>query len=238
MPNKKYALDEDGPLDLEVAWSGQLKNFTVRYRGADVASVPALKEHKQGISFPLPNGRTLFAHWKTGGMAPELLLLVDGKPLPGSASDPLMRVKTAAGVTWFIAAMNTVLGVVAVAVKSEALDAIGIGLPSIFFGAVFATLGFFIWKKHSPAALYVAIALFALDSVASIAMAGGAMGSGGTPPIGGIIMRVFFFLALFRAVPAVKELAQKKAKLDVGGAGSSSGAPSTIPLETKRDPQL
>ena len=236
MPKQQYALDEGGAKDLELEWSGVgLKSFTVRFQGQEVARVPSLKEMKQGLSVALPNGRNFMAQWKQG-MGAELLLFVDGRALPGSSGDPESRVKAAAAVTWVIAAMNIVLGVVGVAMKSEFLDNLGIGLPSIFFGAVFATLGFFIWKKHSAAALYIVIGLFALDTVVTIGTAMSMAGSG-SPPFGGIIVRVFFFMALFKAVPAVKELQMTRPKLDPGAMGGGSGAPASVSVVPPKDPQ-
>jgi hypothetical protein len=235
MPKQQYALDEGGPKDLEIEWRGVgFKQFTIRFQGQDVTTLSSLKDHPAGVDTQLPNGRHLFAQWKTAAMSKELVLLVDGKPLPGSAADPESRVKAAAGVTWFIAAMNGVLGVVGLATQSQTLEELGIGLPSIFFGAVFATLGFFIWKRHSAAALYVAIGLFALDTLVTVGTA--VTMPGGSPPMGGLILRAFLFIALFKAVPAVKELQLKKAKLAAGAMGGSSGAPASVSVVPPRDP--
>ncbi|MGC4116283.1 MAG: hypothetical protein QM765_17250 [Myxococcales bacterium] len=158
-------------------------------------------------SFPLPDGGVLRLSFKQsffGGGG--LLIEKDGEPLPGSAGDPLTAVKTAAYIIYFLAALNLVIGVVGMVVKSEFLESMGVGIFSVISAAVFAVLGFFTFRR-SLVALIIAIVLYAADAIVSVGMAAAA---GGKPGVGGIIMRIFFLAAMVKGAQAMLELKRKQ----------------------------
>src|SRR6185436_10736893 len=84
---------------------------------------------------------------------------------------------------FFIGGLNVVLGLVAIMFDIEILTRMGVGIWSLLEGALYIFLGFLV-KGGSVRALWVAIALFALDSVFFLQIS---LKVGGTPPIGAII---------------------------------------------------
>lgn len=110
--------------------------------------------------------------------------------------------KSAYGVVFFIAGFNILLGFIALALKVEVLLEIGLGIFSIIWGIIFLVLGLFV-RQRSRVALGFALALFILDSL-FILFAG--MGQKGTPPIGGLFVRIFFTAAMIRGFGAISQL--------------------------------
>lgn len=208
MASKKLSLEAGGPQRLELSWGMFWKNFRVVLDGKEVGTVTGgAKELKQGVDFPLPDGTQLRIQLIQGAFNVELQALRDGVPLPGSASDPEQRIKTAAYLLYFLAGLNTVLGVVAMAFNNETLEGLGMGIGSILFGAIVAVLGFFTYRRTRVAPI-LAIVLYAIDTVYTFIETASAGGK--TPPMGGIIVRIYIFMALVKAVQAANELARRE----------------------------
>jgi hypothetical protein len=207
MPTQKYAIERNGPKRVEINWSGMWKDFNVKFDGAAVGSVTK-DELNAGKELKLPDGSTLKVHLRKSGMNTELALLRDGVPLPGSAADPVTLVKTAAGIVYFLGGVQVLIGVIAVAGHVEMLLAAGLGAESIFIGVVMGILGFFTMQR-SRIALGLAMAVFLIGGIVTIASS---VGAGGTPPVGGIIMRVLFLSAMARGFKAMGELKQQAAQ--------------------------
>src|SRR6185436_12158876 len=132
------------------------------------------------------DGSTLKVQLVQAFASVELQVTRNGRPLPGSASDPIERVKAAGYIIYFIAGLSGLVGFLAVVFQVQFLLDVGIGWTSLVGAAVYAVLGFFTLRK-SRVALIAAIALFILDGLATVVMTAGAKG---TPPMGAIIMRV------------------------------------------------
>jgi hypothetical protein len=205
MPSQTFALEPNGPRRLTLSWSGFWKNFTIALDGQQVGALTP-GELKAGKDVLLPDGSTLQVHLKQGFGNVGLELSRNGKPLPGAANDPMSMVKVAGYLLYFLAALNALLGAAAVALDVEVLLANGIGVASIVLGFIFAVCGYFTMQR-SLVALIIAIVLYSLDAVAMLATAvaaGGSTGFGGI--IGGIMMRVFFIIALACGVTGMRAL--------------------------------
>ena len=201
MPKKTFALEKGGPERLEVEWRGNFKDLEVRLDGVLVGSFDDAKALKAGGSFTLDDGSTLEVKLATTALVPELTLVRNGVPLPGSAADPEQRVQAAAGMVFFIAGINALLGLVAVAFNIQFLQAMGVGAGSMFEGAIYGVLGYFV-RQRSMVALGLALGLFALDTAFLLAAAGGS----GSPPVGGLVVRVFLFVPMVMGFPALRAL--------------------------------
>jgi hypothetical protein len=213
MATTKLALEAGGPARLELSWGLFWKNFRVMLDGQLVGTVDGgQKQLKEGVEFTLPDGSNLRIQLVQSAMNVELRVLRNGAPLPGSASDPAKRVQSAAYLLYFLAALNTLLGVVAMALNSEALEGLGMGIGSIIFGAIVAVLGFFTYRRSRVApvlaiVLYVADTLFTLYTVVE---------EGRSPPVFGIIIRIYIIYALAQAAKAAGELARQKDSTEPG----------------------
>ncbi len=230
MPKKSFPLEPGSSRTVDVEWKGIWKNFTVTVDGQTLGTLHGTKEMHAGGQYALPDGSRLEIKL-TQGMSPELQVTRDGAPLPGSASDPAARLKTAAGIAFFIAGLNIVLGVVAEVGNIQFLQMIGIGLFSVFFGAVFLGLGLGI-RKGSVVALILAIAIFAIDGVVSLGLS---VQAGGRIPVGAVVFRVLLLIPLIKAVSAAKQLKDTPTRLDDTAGGGATGMPVSVPLSEKKD---
>jgi hypothetical protein len=202
MPTKTFALEKGGPERLEIEWQGNFKDVEVRFDGVLLGSFDNAKALDAGGSYTLEDGSTLeVKRAVTAGFVPELTLTRNGKPLPGSAADPEQRVASAAGMIFFVAGLNALLGLVAVAFNVTFLQSMGLGLASILEGAIFGALGYFV-RQRSIVALGVAVGLFVLDGVALLASAS----ASGSPPIGGLVARCFLLVPMVMGFPALRAL--------------------------------
>ncbi len=206
MGSKKLALEAGGPERLELRWSAFWKNFQVILDGRQVGEASGSKQLKEGVQFQLPDGSSLSVQLVTKAFDAELQVLRDGVPLPGSASDPEQRIRNAAYLLYFLAGLNTLLGVVVMAIGNDFLEGLGMGIGSVLFGAIVAVLGFFTYRRARVAPI-LAMVLYVADSLYTF---GFAISEGGRFPIAGIIIRIYILMALYKAVQAAAELARQK----------------------------
>ena len=203
MPTQRYALENGGAKRLEISWKGLWKNLAIKLDGNVVGTIAGQKELKAGQDLELPDGSVLHVQLVQKFSSTELQILRDGEPLPGSASDPMQRLKTAYGMVFFVAGLNIVLGVIAGLFQVEFLYAIGIGWGSVVFGVIFLVLGFFV-KRESMVALILAIVTFALDGILGFFLAA----QQGATPTGGIIARIFLLIPMVQGVGAIRAIKQ------------------------------
>ncbi len=137
----------------------------------------------------------------------HLELLLDGEPLPGSATDPRMLVRTAGQILYVIAAINALVAALVVFFDVQALVALvgENGLGGFVMAVLYSVLGYFA-MGGSVWAIGIATAIFALDGIAGLAMTVAAAGS---PSIGGIFVRVLLVVHLVRAIPAARALRRR-----------------------------
>lgn len=202
MPSKKFALDAGGPERLEATWEGAFKSLAISVDGTSVASFATAEELETPRRAPLSDGGELEVSIAKYGFLPELRLSRDGVAIPGSSGDPATQLAAATNVLYAIALLNAIIGVVAGALGIKALQDLGIGWSTLFAAAIYGGLGWLV-SKRSAAALWAAMALFVLDGVFTIVFAARA---GASPPIGGIIMRIFFLMPMFRGIGAIRGL--------------------------------
>ena len=193
MPKKSHPLGPGSTVELE--WRGMWKDFTVRVDGRELGRMEGQRQLSQGASWKLDDGAMLEVKLDTGIGGGGLKVSRNGVPLPGTAADPKTALKSAAGVVFFIAGLNLVLGLVAELGQVEMLLAIGLGWIAVAIGVVFAGLGF-ATLRGSLVALWIAIVLFGIDALLGIYAT---IEAGGTPPIGGLVFRVFLIVAMVKA---------------------------------------
>lgn len=205
MQKMTYALEPGGPKRLEVSWNAMWKDFTVKVDDRVVGRASGPKELREGKKFRLKDGSTLNIRLRNKLSGVELEILRDGQPLPGTSADPETRLKNAFGIVFFISVLNTVLGMASVLFPASFWQTVGIGVPSIVFGLVFLVLGLLV-KRKSQVALWVAIAVFALDGILGFVFM---MTEGVTPGAGGLLARILLVIPMIQGVPAIRALKQR-----------------------------
>lgn len=205
MPTRKFALEQGGPKRVEVSWRAFWKDITVKLDGYVVGTIANQNELKQGRHFTLPDGSVLSVQLvKTFGSV-QLQVARNGYPLPGSDSDPNKRLSLAYGIIFFIAGLNILLGVIASLTESPYLtERLGIDWTTIVFGVVFLILGLLVMRR-SMVALALAVALFIASSIWSFYVLT-QNSTAHVPPMGGIIVRIFFLVSLIQGFGAIREL--------------------------------
>src|SRR5205823_3887708 len=145
---------------------------------------------KLGKSAGLPDGSMLKVRLETGFGKTGLVVTRDGEPVPGTSTDPETQVKSAGGIVYAIAALNAIIGIIAYVFDVSFLKE-NFGYGPLIVAALFAVLGYFTMKRSLPA-LIAAIVIYAIDGVLTLGMQLGETGSGHTPNVGFIFMRVIF----------------------------------------------
>ncbi len=193
-----------------MSWGFYFKNLTITKDEQPIGQVSNAKELKEGRAFTLPDGKTLSVQLKRTGLGRELEILINGKPVPGSPTDPLFLIKTSFALLLFIGAFNIIVGVIIGKYDIKVLDEqMNMGAGLVIAGALYVVLAFLVKLKHSLFALYIAIALLALDII--FILSSGIVGT--RVHTSGVAVKIIFILQLTRTISAIKKL--KKEHCDV-----------------------
>ncbi|PKN55971.1 MAG: hypothetical protein CVU56_18520 [Deltaproteobacteria bacterium HGW-Deltaproteobacteria-14] len=205
MAKQSFKLESNGPKRVGLSWRGIYKDAVLSLDGAPLGPpIADLRADPAGHEYELPGGLGTLkvAYHKKNGLLdqPRVDLTINGRPLPGTGSDPRTAVTVAAGVMWFIAGLNIVIGALGVAGVRFFRD-MGMDWPSLLVGVVFAGLAWLVHKKRSRAALLIGIILFAGDGLLTLVMAMDV--AHGRIPMTGIVMRVLLIMPMIRGYMAI-----------------------------------
>lgn len=195
MPKKSYPIDQGDVDRITVSWKSFWKDFTVEFDGSVIGTIQNQKELQNGRTFELPDGSNLEIKLVRTWSSTVLQILRDGKPLPGSGSDPTTKLKQTYGILYFIGGFNFILGTIASLFQFDLLLDLGMGIYSVIVGSIYLLLAFFVQRK-SKIALGMAIGLYGLETILALI-------SGVTS---GIIVRVFFIVFMWPGFKAINEL--------------------------------
>ena len=141
MSTRNYPLNRGEPKRLEITTSAHFKNTIVRLDGNPIGSLSTKQELESGKRFPLGDGswvRVQLTGKAWSGRRIEVTR--DGRPLPGSPSDPYLKLWAVSIAVFLIAGVNLLGGLIiflsyTAASQSQAamagLQTLGIGLASI-----------------------------------------------------------------------------------------------------------
>lgn len=205
MPQRQYSFEPGGEKRLAISWKGFWKEITVTLDGNPVGTIADQKALIAGQDFQLPDGSSLHVQYVQKFYGAELAVARNGQPLPESDSNPLTRLKTAYILTYVIAGLNLLMGVLAYVFEIEFLQDMGVGFFNLIYGVVFLVLASFI-QRRSSFALILAVILFALDGILGVVFT--AM-SGQNPGITGIFVRILILIPMCQGVGAIKALKRK-----------------------------
>ncbi len=206
MPTKTYYFDAAHTDAVAVSWGMFFRNFRLEYQGRDVGGGTTAQELKAGKEFALPDGRQLRVRLQQQFGAQGLDMQLDGRPLPGTVNDPHTQVQTGFVALLFIAVLNVALSLVALFGHVEVLEKLGLGWAAIGEAALYAGLAGLGKYRLAAAAFYAALALLVLDGVLLL---------GTSVATGGLVVRVFLGMAVYRAAGAARQLRSGAAALPV-----------------------
>lgn len=199
MPSIKYSLEKNGPKRIEIAYTGYYKNLVITFDGKIIKNIAEEKELKAGVGLKLPDKSSFSIKLDKKDM--ELVVLRNGMPLPGSATDPETIFKTSCGFIFFLGGLNIIIGLAVFIFEIEFLSQAGMGGYSILAGVVMCVLGYFVTKK-SRIALAAAVGLFILDGVLNTILAQ----AGPRTNFAVLGARIIFIMPVLRGFKAIKEL--------------------------------
>lgn len=205
MPKQSFAFEPGGEKRLVIEWKGMFKDLTIKVDGVQVGLIPDQKSLVAGKEIRIKDGSKISVQLVSSFSGSELQVLRNGKPLPGSESSPEARVRTAAYVLYFLAALGVVAGMVSLFYESRILGILGVGWYNILFGAVYLILGLLV-SRNSIGALVLAVLVFSGDALSSILL-GAAKGY--EPSVYGLLMRVFFLIPLVQGIRAIVEIRKR-----------------------------
>lgn len=204
MPKQSFALEPGGPKRVEIEWRGIWKELKVRFDDTLLGEIPDGKALREGRTFAIDGGKhTLRLQLVQTFLSAELHVIFDGRPLPGTSSDPEVQLKLTATLIYFIGGLTILAGLAAWLFHVELLVALGIGPEVAIAGVVFVLLGLLVRYKRSKVALAVAIVLLALDVFLTIA---DTVEVGSRPPVGMLVFRMLMIVWLFRGFAAINAL--------------------------------
>lgn len=208
MPTKTLYLDDARIQPITATWGMFYRNFAVSYAGTALEPTNPEATIAQGRQYRLPDGRIFSARHKQNAYPQEMELLIDGQPVPGSGTHPRERIKQAWYVLLFVGVLNLGLGLAAELGNVTVLLNFGLGWGSVVEGFLFLALGWLGYSRRSVPALTAALVLLVLDAVLSI---GGALAAGHSAGLGGLVMRFFFCITVFRGLQAARQQRQEEA---------------------------
>jgi hypothetical protein len=205
MPTKRFSLERGGPKRLEVSWKMFWGDIRIRLDGTEIGSIQNQKELTEGRDFTLPDGSKLNVKLSRRILTLDIQLLRDGKPVPGSTSDPAQVLKSSYGPIFFIGGLNILLGFWALLDENMFLHKyIADGVFNIFYGCVFLILVLFV-KNRSAIALGIAIVIFAIDSLLSLSTVSSTI-------VTVMMARIGFLLLMAQGFGAIRELKKEDKK--------------------------
>ncbi len=230
MPSRTYALEPGGPQRLELTWDAGWKNVQVKLDRKALGSRVHASDLMQGCNFRTPEGKRLKVQLEKARSGFELVVKLDGVPLPDSApvgdssgAEPSNEhIRTAIGVMYFVAGANLLAGLAA-AGGVEFLSQMGFGIGTAVIGLVFGVLAVVVHLLRSQIALGIGIALLTLDGLYMVVL----LASGALGVVTGLFMRVLFIIALVRGFIAVGAAGARGRRL------AQEGPPATAPSTAK-----
>ena len=187
-----------------ITWGFGWKDFTITYKGKEVGKIPSLGFLSDGREFRLKDGSTLSVKLTRNLASVNLEVLRNGKPVPGSDTDParqLDNVYTAIGLLAFV---YILLGALALIFDIEYLKNSGVGLATIGFGGILYILGVLVKRGSMPAMIFTVVTI-AAEYAASFYLR---LQSGGGDVGGsiGAVIRLMIILYIWKGFKAIRRL--------------------------------
>jgi hypothetical protein len=180
----------------------------VRLDGILIGSFDGQRELRTGKSFRMTDdGSILSISLSRGFFNNTLRLTRNGLPVPGSVTDPGLRVRTAYGIMFFIAGLEILIGLFAMMFEADFLANLQIGPYNIVLGAIFLVLAI-LAQRQSVTALWIGVTIFSLDTVYGLIRP---IINHVPPNISGLIFRVILLAVMIQAIPAIVKIKNQTA---------------------------
>jgi hypothetical protein len=215
MPTRRYALNRGEPKRLEMLSPVKGVPLTIRLDGQEVGSIRTRDQLQRGQTFLLSDGSKLRVELAKN----QLLVLRNGQPVPGSPSDPQVRLRNSYGCLFALAGFVLLVGlgltILAVTQSVDSTtnqtfadrygaDIFDLGIGALIFGAIYLLLGFFV-RRRSKVALGIAVGLIMLN----LALNGLTLLAGNCSTLAGLPLQIGVLIILWRGFDAIRELQEE-----------------------------
>ncbi len=211
-----YALEPGGEKRLILAWKGGWNQVAVFLDGRAVGVIADKEAMSAGREFVLPDGSALQVQL---GRKYGLRVSRNGQLLAGAASQASGH-QLAYGTIYFIGIVSLVLGAAAVLWRVATLEEAGIGALTLIIGVVYLVLGYLV-QRRSLAALILAIAIYALDSLMVVAAA---ISSGSVWLLPSILPRIITAIPIIQGIAPSRPSRGRRHRADAQARASDTAA--------------
>ena len=164
MPTRRYPLNRGEEKRLEIEYPRSLSELSIRFDSRTVGIVHTKQELRAGKRFPLSDGSTVevkLARVAGRGLPRRVVVLRNGWPVPGSPSDPDLKVRAAFRELFTAGDLALAAGLLAPLVGASA------GMFELIFGALCVALSYFVLRRSTVAlGLAVGLAILAIGLAA------------------------------------------------------------------------
>jgi len=175
------------------------KNVEIRVNDVLIGTIPERKSLIEGQTFPLPDGTSLKV--KLDNISSQLQIYRNDKPLPGTGTDPAVRLSYAYWVIFLLAGINFILGILIALNPAIYHQSVGYGIFSIIISFIYIVLGIFT-RRQSIIALVIVLLLYGLDIILS----------GITNPNILLCVRIGFFIIMAQGISAINEIKKEEGR--------------------------
>ncbi len=202
MAEKVFLIQMYGPKQLMISWRLGWKDVKVKVGEELIGIIEKRKDLTKGKTFTLRDGSTLKIFLDQTLSSAGLAVLHNGKPLHGSAADPVTRYQAAYGALYLVGAINVIGGSLAYFLNLDFLQSFGFSYISIISGAGLFLLGYFV-KRGSKTALLTGIALYFVDGIGASLIS--YMGYQKINLLS-ILTHLVFLILMFQGISGIKEI--------------------------------
>ncbi|WP_047452068.1 hypothetical protein [Alistipes sp. ZOR0009] len=200
MPKKLFHLKNESLDAYVVSWNTKWEQTQVFFNDTLIGVVNGKEELKKGKSFEIEDFKTLTVKL-TGGLIPELVLLINGKYIDGSPTDPALELKNVYNLIFTLSSLSIIVGVIVEIFQIDFLLNVGIGLGSIIYGLILFGLGYGVSKRLKGALILTFVVI-----ILSIVLTLMAVKNSHTNPSSGITIKLFFLYYMFKGFAAIKKI--------------------------------
>jgi hypothetical protein len=196
MPSRTFAFERGGEKRLKLSSTGFFGDLMITLDGQLLGSL----SKGQVQEYKLPDGSTLYIRRAYNFFEAKTVLLRDGKPLPGSDTDPWQITNTAVILIYIFGGVHLLFGLIEVLFDTQRwIRESGTGYEFMIFGLVLLPLGFFI-KRSSVIALLSAMIMIIAGAVILPLI------TGYPYECGYIFMCLFFLSMLFQSYLSLRKI--------------------------------
>jgi hypothetical protein len=206
-----FYLDQERTKKLVVRPRLFWKNTEVLYNNVLLDTIPTKDDLRAGRVYePEPGMQVRVSLLKQGFSSPEMIdVLVNGKPLPGAASDPDTGINAAFATMLVLGVINGIIGIISFFNSEGSFAGKEMGIGGLVVGALFCGLGFWLKKSKSAAPIIIAIVVIVADMILTVYF--NIQSGTRQMPVMGVGLKVLFIVWLARGLKGVKAYHEQKA---------------------------